>query len=395
MESIKEGLKRMDQIQNKAVSEYLKYDKATIVAHTGIGKTFIFFKALYALRDKGIPLSSILFLAEVQDREFDLLKNAEAFEKVYNKNPYDDFHIEFMCYQTAYKIKGKTYAFVCADEIHFAMSPEYSKFFKNNKINKLLGITATLEGHIKYFAKTKQDFINEIAPVCFEYDINDGRDNKTFRDLEVYVIRHKFSTEKTIEKKSKTGKFYVSEEHDYKYWTKRYVQALQDNELHKIKEYIIRKRARMIYNSQSRKKLLAKLVSKLEKSKEKTLVFANSLDVLHEVVPATISSRNKPEKNTKFREMFEKGKITLLGSFKKLKQGANLPMLKNIVIHSYYSSGGDLVQRIGRARLAPDSARIFIFLNPDTVELDWFTGMMKDLDVEPIFVDNIDQIKGL
>lgn len=383
----------LDKVQNEAVSRFLSVSKGTVVAHTGIGKTFIFFKSLYALQESGYSLRKVLFLAEVQDRYYDLEKNAENFLKIYGKHPLKDFKVEFLCYQSAYKLKRREYDFVCADEIHFALSPKYSEFFTNNTIHKLLGITATTEAHVKYRGKTKEDYLKAIAPICFTYDINEGRDNKTFRDLEVYVIKVPLSTDKTIRKKTKASKvFYVSEKQDYDFWTKMYVEALKQDD-GKLKEIAVRKRMSVIYNSISRKEALEKLVSYLEKKKERTLVFGNSLDVLHKVVPTTISSRNKPVQNEKFRKMFEEGKISLLGSFKKLKQGANLPMLKNIVIHSYYSSGGDLVQRIGRARLAPDAAKIYIFLDPDTVELEWFTSMMKDIDIEPIYLDNIYQLK--
>lgn len=384
----------MNEVQDKASSSFIKSKKGTVLAHTGIGKTFIFFKALYKLQELGVKLDKILFLAEVQDREYDLINNSKNFKDIYGKNPFEDFKIDFLCYQTAYKLKGQEYDFVCADEIHFALTKQYSKFFKNNKMDYLLGITATVDGKRKIsFSETKRDILKSIAPICYEYDINEGKDNNTFREMEVYVIEHSLSDQPTIKIEYAQGKksFRTSEAKSYAYWTSRYQQALSEDDS-PMARIAIRKRAKLIYESFEREQQLKTLLKYLESTGEKTLVFGNSLDILHRNIEATISSRNTADQNQLYRRWFETGKTNILGSFKKLKQGANLPKLKNIVIHSYYSVEGDLKQRIGRARMDNDPARIFIFLTPDTVELNWFTSMMGDLNVKLIHVKSITEL---
>ena len=58
----------------------------------------------------------------------------------------------------------------------------------------------------------------------------------------------------------------------------------------------------------------------------------------------------KDKKNEEIRNKFERNRINLIGSFKKLRRGANLGGLDNCVIMSYYSKERDLIQMVGRLR---------------------------------------------
>lgn len=92
-------------VQKEAYKTWLKTDKkGTLEVHTGMGKTFI---ALQAISDapKG---SSVLFLAEVRDREETLYKEIEKFNSIYNTDLKSDYKITFACYQSAYKWNGLT-----------------------------------------------------------------------------------------------------------------------------------------------------------------------------------------------------------------------------------------------------------------------------------------------
>mgnify|MGYP002684185793 FL=1 len=95
-----------------------------------------------------------------------------------------------------------------------------------------------------------------------------------------------------------------------------------------------------------------------------------------------ISSRNSEKKNTEIRDMFDKGEIKNIASFKKLKQGANLSNLDNIIITSYYSSTKDLIQRVGRLRKAGKRVgNVIILVTKGTKEEDWFLKMFVSLGI--------------
>jgi ERCC4-related helicase len=110
----------------------------------------------------------------------------------------------------------------------------------------------------------------------------------------------------------------------------------------------------------------------------KTIVFGNSLSALESITPNVVSSNNTDKQNDVIRKNFDTGKTNIIASFKKLKQGANLVGLDNVIIHSYYSKSKDLIQRIGRLRQNGEIGRVFIFVTFGTQESKWYDMMFED-----------------
>jgi superfamily II DNA or RNA helicase len=144
------------------------------------------------------------------------------------------------------------------------------------------------------------------------------------------------SVNKTIEAGSKLKRFKTTEKAAYDYWDNEFKKALFMPEA--IKEFKIRT------SSAARAKVLYQLPSKIESTKEllkhlpdKTIVFSNDVDSLLKVVKNVVSSKNSKLINEKIRKDFDDNKITHIGSFKMLTQGANLKDLDNVIIMSYYS----------------------------------------------------------
>jgi len=118
------------------------------------------------------------------------------------------------------------------------------------------------------------------------------------------------------------------------------------------------------------------LISQL---KGKTIVFGNSIDTLNQITKNTISSKNSEIKNALIRQQFADNKINIIGSFKMLKQGANLPHLDNTVIHSYYSKELDFIQMLGRQRNSEFTGNVFILRTAGTVETKWYSKAMEKI----------------
>jgi len=140
-------------------------------------------------------------------------------------------------------------------------------------------------------------------------------------------------------------------------------------------------------SSKKRNDLLYSLPSKIneailltESLKGKTILFGNHIKSLLKITPNTISSYNNDNQNDKIRKDFDNDKISLIASFKKLKQGANLKGLDNCVIISYYGSSKDLTQRIGRLRNNGEIGQIFIFVTRETQEETWFSKMFENFE---------------
>jgi superfamily II DNA or RNA helicase len=377
------SIEKKDKVQKEAISAWKKSGKkGTCEIITGLGKTFIALHALYTMpKNKDVHL----FLAETTDRETDLKKDVAKYNEIFGKDVFKDYKLEFYCYQSAYKWKDKEFGLVIADEIHDSLTPSYSAFYRNNSYKAIIGLSATVERGTTYETDrgdiyTKGEILDKIAPVCFKYGLKKARVDKTSRDLDVYVILNKLDDkDKYIKAGSKSKTFFQTEKAAYDYWDKQHKQSffILDQTLKTLKIRITAtKRSNILYNLKSKIPIVRKLVDNLD---SKTIVFGNSLDSLLQITPNVVSSRNKEEKNQQIRDSFEKGKIKTIGSFKKLKQGANLDGLDNCIMMSYYSTSKDLIQRIGRLRDNGRKGNIFIILTQGTQEEVWLKKMLEDV----------------
>lgn len=396
------NIQKKDIVQKAALKAWLKSGKkGTIELTTGGGKTFIFLHALYEM-----PLDwsvEHFFFAEVTDRKLDLIKQIKLYNQIFNRNVLQDYNLHFATYQSACKWKGQKIGLAGYDEIHEAASPVYSKLYYNNHFKAIIGLSATIDKETYYqdIRRSKLDIINDIAPICFTYSLDDGLRDGTSRQLDIYVIYNQLNNnDKTIKAGSKTKVFYQTEKAAYDYWNKSFIKNVGQfidyskgsNESEKAYNTRITKAENVksikIRNSASRRsKLLYKLPSKIPIVKEllkyvkgKTIIFGNDIDALLEVTKNVVSSRNKPDMNNKIRDDFDTNKIQVIGSFKKLKQGANLESLDNCIIMSYFSKELDLKQRLGRLRDNGTIGKVFIIVTKETQEEVWFDKMFENLN---------------
>lgn len=378
---------KKDKVQRDALAAWEKANKVgTCEIITGLGKTFIGLHALYTIpKDNKIHL----FLAETVDRETDLKKDVEKYNKIFGRDVFKDYNLEFYCYQTVYKWRDRSFGLVIADEIHDSLSLEYCKFYRYNKYDAIIGLSATVQLTTKYVLAsgrviTKEDILNKVAPICFSYKLSDAKDEGTSRNLNIYVVKHSLdNNDKYVAAGSVKKRFFQTEKASYLYWDKRYKQSFflpeDTQEDYEKKQNIIRasvrKRTDILYNMKSKINVVKKLLNNID---GKTIIFGNSIDCLLKITPNVVSSRNKADENKRIRDAFDKGKLNRIASFKKLKQGANLEELDNVIIMSYYSTNLDLIQRIGRLRDNGKIGNVIILLTEDTQEEAWYTKMIEE-----------------
>ena len=373
-----------NKIQNKALTHWKLNDKkGTCQIITGLGKTFISLHALYTM--PRLDGKTHLFLAEQKDRVKDLKDDIEKYNKLFNRDVLNDYNLQFYCYQTVYKWADRDFGLVIADEIHDSLSPSYSKFYFNNTYDAIIGLSATITRATRYEVEggfyTKGQLLDKIAPICFTYSIDDGQQDGTARKLDVYVIYNELDkVDKVIKSGNAKKVFYQTELAAYDYWDKQHKQSwfITDEEKKQLKIRITsHKRSAILYNLESKVNIVKKLLTHL---KGKSIIFGNSLDSLHKVTPNVISSKNKDIDNSRLRDDFDKNKIDVIGSFKKLKQGANLHNLDNCIIMSYYSTDKDFIQRIGRLRNNNEVGNVFILLTKNTQEETWFDKIFLNIN---------------
>tara|TARA_R110000822_G_scaffold302649_2_gene426988 strand:+ start:36890 stop:38086 length:1197 start_codon:yes stop_codon:yes gene_type:complete len=384
-----------DKIQQDALTNWkLNGKKGTCQIITGLGKTFISLHALYTMpRTNKIHL----FLAEQKDRVKDLRDDIEKYNEIFDRNVLEDYNLQFQCYQTVYRWEGKDFGLVISDEIHDSLSPAYFQFYKNNKYDAIIGLSATIMRETRYEIDgnifTKGQLLDSIAPVCFTYSVDDGQRDGTSRELNIYVISNKLDKiGKTMKAGNAKKTFYQTEQAAYDYWDRQHKQAwfIIDDDKRSLKIRITsHKRSSVLYNLQSKVDIATKLLKNIT---GKTIIFGNSIDSLLKVTPNVISSKNKDVVNERLRLDFDDNKIQVIGSFKKLKQGANLNDLDNCILMSYYSTDKDFIQRIGRLRNNDKIGNVFIILTKDTQEEIWFSKMFENINnLNIIYCDTIDE----
>lgn len=381
--------KSREEVQEEALAAWLKAKKiGTVECITGLGKTKIAMDAI-----KTLPKTAkILFLAEVKDRETELRNEMKKW-KVSHK-------VDFLCYQSAYKLTNEVYHLVIADEIHDSLTESYSKFYENNNYKCILGLSATVDRKAWVNEDKdirKGDLLDKYAPIIYSYGIDDGQRDGTSRKLDVHIIRHTLdSVTKNITAGSKAKPFKQTEWANYQYWSSRIGVAMNMRLPEKVKALKIvgasNARAKCLYNLPSKIVATKKLIAALEKKKKKTILFGNSLDALKKITKNVVEGDKSDKQNKAIRESFDKGKIPTIGSFKKLKQGANLVGLDTCVIMSYYSKSKDLVQRIGRMRNDGTLGNVYVFLTEDTQEEKWFQTMFEETDsLNMIYHNSVDE----
>lgn len=384
------------KIQNEALQVWeAAGKKGTCEIITGLGKTFLALHALYTM-----PKNDILhvFLAEQVDREKDLIKDIIKYNTIFHRNVLKDYNLQFQCYQTVRNWKGKKLGLVIADEIHDSLTEKNCEFYFNNEFNAILGLSAFIKTDLYYCITRKNgekellskgDLLREIAPLCFKYTINQGQKEGTSRKLNIYVINHKLNDkDKNVPAGTLSKKFFQTEKRFYEYYHKQLVNTINSypkdgDDLYKFEET---KNIKIVNLLNKRNTLLYELPSKitsikflLKAIKGKTIIFGNSIDSLLKITPNVVSSRNKQEENDKLRDYFDNDVISILASFKKLQQGANLDKVDNCILHSYYSSEGINIQRLGRLRINEDKiGNVFIFRTVDTQEEVWYSKMMEN-----------------
>ena len=359
----------------------------TVELATGMGKTFLALDCMVSL-PKG---SDVVFLAEAAQREHDLNVDIDKFKSAFGIDVREHVNLEFACYQSACKWVRRSFDLAVCDEIHDSMSPVYVQFYKNNKCKRILGLSATIKSDRTYIIDgvevNKEILLDDIAPVCFTYDIGAGQREGTSRQLDIHVIYHRLDQiKRNVDGGNKNNPFKTTEARAYKYLDDMFWQGVYSKKDYLVKSSMM-KRSLLLYSLPSKIEATKQLIKTVQ---GKTIIFNNDLNALEKVTTNVVRSAKKGESkkqrddaNFDLRNRFDKGNIRTIGSFKMLKQGANLKGADNVIMMSYYSSSIDMIQRIGRLRKNGNKkGNVFIFVTVGTQEEKWFKKMTDTIPME-------------
>jgi superfamily II DNA or RNA helicase len=377
--------------------------KGTFELATGVGKTFAALTSTLRyynyIKENSTELNDrklkLLILAEVKQREKTIMLDINKYNTIHGIYFEDFIEVEFACYQSAYKWENRHFDIVVADEIHDSLSMEYSKFYTNNTYNGIIGLSATIDrlakvGEADESNITKGMLIDAIAPVVYKLKQSKAVEYGIIAPFELIVYFEQLDdVVKYVAAGSKKKPFTQTERAAYDYYDSQFKRALfiQDP---KIKDFQImnttRRRANVLFKKRSKITVCRDILEQFKN--KRTLVFGNDLDSLLQITPNVVCSRYTDKENKKIEEDFNNGLSNTIGSFKQLKQGANLSNINFAILHSYYSKQKDFIQRVGRIIRAEEgkTSLVIALCTSGTQEESWLNKMTQHSDITPTFV---------
>lgn len=378
---------RRDAIQNQAVDAWFYANKkGTIELHTGLGKNFCVFKIL----QQSPQITNVLFLSETSVREQNVRADFNAFLQ-FHKFDVSNLNWVFACYQGAYKhtlldyipIATTENTLIVCDEIHDMLTDKYIGFFADQPgilDYPIVGLTATVDTTRKYLIRgvetTKRELLDQFVPSIYKYGLTDSIQNGTSRtNLRFFIVEHPLDNNvKSIEVKTAKYHFFTTEFESY---TRHHNPAVS-KALFSKKDFLIRKaagaRKTFLHTLPSKRTAINKIIPLL---RGKTLIFGKNNPELLKLCPNAIVTNNSQwEKDL---DDFIAGRTRISASNLLLKQGANIPELDNIILHSYYSSETDFIQMVGRLRQSNRPGNVIIFKTINTQEEVWLKKLLTNL----------------
>jgi len=344
---------------------------------TGVGKSKIAVDAVAALlkKDEAANILLVVPTENLRDNnwkdEFEKWGQLEAYHK-----------IEKYCYASIKKLEDMDLDLVIMDEVH-NLSELNSQFFDKNKIDKLLGLTATapnLNGtesdkiKVQIFNrfKIKSDYV---------YTIEDAKEAGIVSDYKLVVVTTNLDdTDKYIEAGNKANRFLQTETQKYAYLSK----LIMSNMDIKAKTFKMLERLRLVANSISKEKVVNQLLTK--HTGDRILVFGGSVAQIDKLLAPNVYHGMSGSRGQQALNDFKEGKIDVLGCVEGLNEGANIPNLDVGIIVQVNSNARKLIQRVGRLiRHRPNhTSIIYIILCMGTQDEKWLKKALEDFNPNDI-----------
>jgi len=372
---------KRDILHNEGLEFFEKSNFKTLFQlPTGTGKSVLTIRILNKYQGKYLLVTPTIVLHKVDwKNEFIKFDSLDLYEQ-----------LDRCCYVSLHKYNMADYDGIILDEAHHFSPKQWYEFIKYLPIlenKKIICLTAT-PGK---FGFTKRTLNTLIKGNVFEYNVEEAVDNEMVNDFRIHII---YNTLDNVNKNSKAGSkekpFLTTEKSNYEYLTKTINElkvlmlTTSGRTKNALKKSILeRKRARLLYDLESKVNLILKFLKELDSSK-KRLIFARTIEVAERLEPHSIHSKSKMDWLTKFRN----GEINSISSVDMLLEGVNLPGTEVGIITSPYAERR-FIQSLGRClRNNLDViSHYYIFCTKDTVEEDWLSQSLVDINKEKIIYE--------
>lgn len=364
-----------DRLQEDIAEAFcsLERRKGLAILSTGFGKMKLAFLIIEKLK-----ANKVLFIVDSTNNRDITIKR--EFIK-WGMQTYLD-KSEFVTYQLAYKWKKEEKNLdgylIIADEVDFAYTEKYGRFFTEYKDVDTFAMTGFMPEH-KF--KAFKDILPVIVHIPSEQMQEAGLLNKT----EMVFIQYNLSEEKDREvlykKQGEEMSFMQSENDAYLYLIKKegiinadLTAAIKTNVLEVVKllekalnEGIPRDRAKLLYSLNSSIEVVNRVIDVIAKSdpSAKVITFSERTIQADKISKNSYHGKKTEEENTKIFDDFTNGKINIMSTCSKVNRGINIENLKYAIFESFNRNSTALRQRNGRLmRLNPDEVGTIYILMP-------------------------------
>jgi superfamily II DNA or RNA helicase len=354
-----------DKIQKEAIDELRNNNfNGLVILPTGTGKGKIMVDSCLELGSK-----SILYLCNTTALRDTMFKDEL---RKWNASHLIDC-VDYMCYQSACKLKNVNYDILLADEFDAALTPQYIKAITNNIFKYKILISATLEDDKKRKAL-------KIAPIVYEKKIRDVIEAKALNKQKFYFVNYNLTEPE--------NKRYLEFNNSFIKLLNQPRNKAVSIQLDNLKIY----RKQFLSKLSSSVEVTKWLIKNLDKPTNKILIFTGLSDQADRICPPySFHSKNDTE-GLKWFNAFNNGTINKLAVVNKVDRGLNINGINNIIYNTTDSSKTKLVQRGGRGmRLEVDQYLNMYFLIPfyktqkgerkPTIVQSWVIKGTADFDV--------------
>jgi superfamily II DNA or RNA helicase len=277
----------------------------------------------------------------------------EEFTKWKLAHLYHSKRVETICYTSLVKKADQHYELVILDEIH-RLTERNFEFFQYNKVDKVMGLTATFP--IEW---EKKALVKQIAPQVFNYPLHQAQKDGVVASFSTFLfLCNLLPAEKKAYNKADR--------------MVTYFRARNEN-MHK--KYL-GERARVIYNSEAKQAVAKKIIDKTKN--KRMLIFSGSILQSEALCDDFYHSKS----NRNGYNAFVNGDINHLSCVKALDEGEDIPNVTAALVTQLSSKERSIVQRIGRAVRWEEGkkAKIYIIAARDTRDMSWVETALENIN---------------
>lgn len=350
------------QLQEQIKEEIRKSGyRCGFVAPTGSGKAKILVDSMLEVK----PENVIFLTNSIRNRDITFIDEMIKW----GAEEYLD-RIELMCYQSAYKLKGKHYQLVLADEVDIC-ADAYFKFFQNNTFDKIIYTSATM-------MPKKRKMLETVAPIVYETGLKEVQGQGIVNDSKYFLVKYLLSPKENAQY-LKYNAIFAAELSKPRKDTKKleFIQIQRNLFLSKLQSSVTKTR-----------ELLDKLYKETHR---KILIFSGVAAQADKVCKYSYHSHNKAD--DLFKD-FGDGKIRVIAVVGKVDRGENIDGVNTIVFEAPKKSQTKWQQKSGRGRRLDVEEYLDIFymvpyyrdrfghIKPTIVE-SWVISSSGTLNIKP------------